>query len=48
LGGEFVGPRRDQGRSDPEGVGKQISTRGIERNGETAMITAEVGGEGFN
>ena len=49
-GREFVGTDRIRGWSDREFIGKHVTlaVRGIEQDGEAIVITAEVGGEGFN
>ena len=49
-GREFVGEDAIRGWSDREFIGKRVSLdiRGIERDGEATVVTADVGGEGFN
>jgi hypothetical protein len=49
-GREFVGAEAIRGWSDREFIGKHVSLeiRGIDRDGETTDITAEVEGGGFN
>jgi len=49
-GREFVGEDAIRGWSDREFIGKHVSLgiRGIERDGESTVVTADVGGEGFN
>jgi hypothetical protein len=49
-GREFVGPDAIRGWSDREFIGKHVSLeiRGIERDGQAIVVTAEVGGKGFN
>jgi hypothetical protein len=49
-GREFVGADAIRGWSDREFIGKRVSldVRAIEQRGEATVITAEVGGDGFN
>ncbi len=49
-GREFVGTDAIRGWSDREFIGKRVSLdiRSIERDGDATVVTAEVGGEGFN
>jgi hypothetical protein len=49
-GREFVGTDAIRGWSDREFIGKHVSLeiRGIERDGQAIVVTADVGGEGFN
>lgn len=49
-GREFVGEQAIRGWSDREFIGKRVSLeiRAIERGGEATVVTAEVGGDGFN
>ena len=49
-GREFVGSDAIRGWSDHEFIGKHVSLdiRSIERDGDATVVTAEVGGEGFN
>ena len=49
-GREFVGSDAIRGWSDREFIGKHVSLdiRSIERDGDATVVTAEVGGEGFN
>ena len=49
-GREFVGTNAIRGWSDREFIGKNVSleVRSIERDGEATVVTAEVGGDGFN
>jgi SnoaL-like domain len=49
-GREFVGTDAIRGWSDREFIGKHVSldVRGIEQDGEATVVTADVGGEGFN
>ena len=49
-GREFVGPAAVRSWSDREFIGKRVTLdiRGIEQNGESTVVTAEVGGDGFN
>jgi hypothetical protein len=49
-GREFVGTDAIRGWSDREFIGKHVSLdiRSIERDGEATVVTADVGGEGFN
>jgi hypothetical protein len=49
-GREFVGPDAIRQWSDREFVGTHVSLaiHTIERNGEATVVTADVGGEGFN
>ena len=49
-GREFVGTDAIRGWSDREFIGKNVTLeiRSIERDGEATVVTAEVGGDGFN
>jgi hypothetical protein len=49
-GREFVGTPAIRGWSDREFIGKQVSLeiRSIERDGEATVVTADIGGDGFN
>lgn len=49
-GREFVGADAIRGWSDREFIGKHVSLaiRGIDQDGQAIVVTAEVGGEGFN
>lgn len=49
-GREFVGADAIRGWSDREFIGKRVSLeiRAIERDREATVVTADVGGEGFN
>jgi hypothetical protein len=50
-GREFRGPARIRAWSDAEFIGVRVSldVRGVERQGDGAIVvTAEVGGQGFN
>lgn len=49
-GRQFVGTHAIKGWSDNEFIGKHVSLdiRHIEQEGEAAVVTAELGGEGFN
>ncbi len=49
-GREFVGPVAVRSWSDREFIGKRVKLdiRGIEQDGESTVVTAEVGGDGFN
>ena len=49
-GREFVGSDAIRGWSDHEFIGKHVSLdiRSIQRDGDATVLTAEVGGEGFN
>jgi hypothetical protein len=49
-GREFVGTDAIRGWRDREFIGKHVGlgTRRIERIGEATVVTADVGGEGFN
>ena len=49
-GREFVGTDAIRGWSDREFIGKHVSLeiRIIEQDGEATVVTADVGGEGFN
>jgi hypothetical protein len=49
-GREFVGPVAIRSWSDREFIGKHVSLdiRGVERDGDVTVVTAEVGGAGFN
>ena len=49
-GREFTGPDAIRGWSDAEFIGKRVTLdlRGVERDGDATVVTAEVGGEGFN
>jgi hypothetical protein len=49
-GREFAGHEAIRGWSDNEFIGKRVSldVRGVEQDGDTTVVTAEVGGDGFN
>ena len=49
-GREFVGRAAIRSWSDREFIGKRVSldVRGVERDGDATVVTAEVGGDGFN
>ena len=49
-GREFVGGDAIRGWSEREFIGKHVSLQilGVQRNGDATVITADVGGEGFN
>jgi hypothetical protein len=49
-GREFVGIDAIRGWSDREFIGKRVSLdiRSIDRDGKATVVTADVGGEGFN
>lgn len=49
-GREFVGRDAIRGWSDREFIGKHVSLaiRGIEQDGQAVVVTADVGGDGFN
>jgi len=49
-GREFTGPEAIRGWSDAEFIGKRVTldVRGAEQDGDTTVVTAEVGGDGFN
>jgi hypothetical protein len=49
-GREFVGADAIRGWSDREFIGKRVSldVRAVEQRGDATVITAEVGGDGFN
>src|SRR5215469_4852839 len=49
-GREFAGADAIRGWSDREFIGKRVSldVRAIEQQGDATVITAEVGGDGFN
>ena len=49
-GREFTGPDAIRGWSDAEFIGKRVTLdlRGVERDGDATVVTAEVGGDGFN
>jgi hypothetical protein len=49
-GREFVGPEAIRSWSDREFIGKRVTleVRGVERDGDAIVVTAEVGGDGFN
>jgi hypothetical protein len=49
-GREFVGTDAIRGWSDREFIGKNVTLeiRSIEQEGEATVVTAEVGGDGFN
>jgi hypothetical protein len=49
-GREFVGTQAIRGWSDREFIGKRVSldVRAIEQRGGATVVTAEVGGDGFN
>jgi hypothetical protein len=49
-GREFVGADAIQGWSDREFIGKQVSldVQAVEQDGDRTVVTAEVGGNGFN
>jgi hypothetical protein len=49
-GREFVGTDAIRGWSDREFIGENVSLeiRTIEQDGEATVVTADVGGEGFN
>ncbi|MGH2885835.1 MAG: nuclear transport factor 2 family protein [Solirubrobacteraceae bacterium] len=49
-GREFAGSDAIRGWSDREFIGKHVTldVRDIERDGEAIVVTADVGGEGFN
>jgi hypothetical protein len=49
-GREFTGPGAIRGWSDAEFIGKRVTLdlRGQEDDGGTTVVTAEVGGDGFN
>ena len=48
-GREFVGRAAIRSWSDREFIGQRVSLdiRGVETDGETTVVTAEVGGDGF-
>jgi hypothetical protein len=49
-GREFVGADAIRGWSDSEFIGKRVSleVRDVQHQGELTVVTAEVGGDGFN
>jgi SnoaL-like domain len=49
-GREFVGPEAVRGWSDREFIGKRVSLeiRDVRQDGDTTVVTAQVGGDGFN
>lgn len=49
-GREFVGSQAIRGWSDREFIGKRVSldVRAVEQHGGATVVTAEVGGDGFN
>jgi hypothetical protein len=49
-GREFVGTAAIRSWSDREFIGRRVSldVRGVEADGKTTVVTAEVGGDGFN
>jgi hypothetical protein len=49
-GREFVGTDAIKGWSDQEFIGTHVTLdiRGIEQDGEAIVVTADVGGDGFN
>jgi hypothetical protein len=49
-GREFVGTAAIRSWSDREFIGQRVSleVRDIERDGDATVVTAEVGGDGFN
>ena len=49
-GREFVGTQAIRGWSDREFIGERVSldVRAIEQRGGATVVTAEVGGDGFN
>lgn len=49
-GREFVGRTAIRSWSDHEFIGQHVSleVRGVETDGEATVVTAEVGGDGFN
>lgn len=49
-GREFAGAAAIRSWSDGEFIGRRVSldVRGVETDGETTVVTAEVGGDGFN
>jgi hypothetical protein len=49
-GREFVGTDAIRGWSDREFIGKRVTldVRGVEQDGEATVVTAQVGGDGFN
>jgi ketosteroid isomerase-like protein len=49
-GREFVGSEAIRGWSDREFIGKRVSLRidAIDRQGDLTVVTAQVGGDGFN
>src|ERR1700679_195636 len=49
-GREFVGPIAIRSWSDREFIGQQVSLdiRDVEHDGDVTVVTAEVGGAGFN
>jgi hypothetical protein len=49
-GREFAGTAAIRGWSDREFIGKRVTldVRGIEHDGQAIVVTADVGGDGFN
>ena len=49
-GREFVGPEAVRGWSDREFIGQRVSLeiRDVRQDGDTTVVTAQVGGDGFN
>lgn len=49
-GREFAGTAAIRSWSDREFIGRRVTldVRGVETDGETTVVTAEVGGDGFN
>jgi hypothetical protein len=49
-GREFAGHEAIRGWSDTEFIGKRVNldVRGVDQDGDTTVVTAEVGGDGFN
>jgi hypothetical protein len=49
-GREFVGPEAIRGWSDREFIGKRVTLeiRDVRQDGDTTVVTAQVGGDGFN
>jgi SnoaL-like domain len=48
-GREFVGPESIRGWSDREFIGQRVSLeiRDVRQDGDTTVVTAQVGGDGF-
>jgi hypothetical protein len=49
-GREFSGPEAIRGWSDREFIGKRVSLeiRDVRQDGDTTVVSAQVGGDGFN